>query len=117
VDIALDTFPYPGGTTSVEGLWMGVPMLTRCGDRFLSHVGQTIAVNAGLSDWIAVDADDYVAKAAGFARDINRLAVLRAGLRQQVLASPLFDASGFARHFEQAVWDMWQTHLNKKGIS
>lgn len=107
IDIALDPFPYPGGTTSIEGLWMGVPFITRRGDRFLSHAGETILHNAGLSDWIAVDADDYLAKAVGFAVNLEQLAKLRAELRQQVLASPLFDAGRFARHFEQALWKMW----------
>lgn len=111
VDIALDPFPYPGGTTSVEGLWMGVPVLTRRGDRFLSHIGESIAHTAGLSDWIAEGDDDYVAKAATFARDPMRLANLRAGLRAQVLASPLFDAPRFARHLEDAFEQMWQTYM------
>jgi predicted O-linked N-acetylglucosamine transferase (SPINDLY family) len=108
VDIAFAPFPYPGGTTSVEALWMGVPVLTKIGDRFLSHVGETIVSNAGLSDWIAADGDEYVAKAIAFASDINRLALLRQGLREQVLKSPLFNAPRFARHFERAMWDMWQ---------
>ena len=64
----------PGGTTSVEGLWMGVPVITRRGDRFLSHVGETIAHNAGLSDWMAADDDAYVAKAAEASSDLPRLA-------------------------------------------
>jgi predicted O-linked N-acetylglucosamine transferase (SPINDLY family) len=107
VDIALDPFPFPGGTTSCELLWMGVPLLTKRGDRFLSHVGETIVLNAGLPDWIADDADDYVARAARFAADLPALSALRARLRPQVLASPLFDAARFARHFEAAMWGMW----------
>jgi predicted O-linked N-acetylglucosamine transferase (SPINDLY family) len=117
VDIALDPFPYPGGTTSVEGLWMGVPVITMRGDRFLSHVGETIAHNVGLSDWVASDADDYVAKAVGFGSDIERLASLRSGLREQVLASPAFDAERFARNFEQAMWGMWHRWMEKQGRS
>ncbi|NOT81327.1 MAG: tetratricopeptide repeat protein, partial [Gallionella sp.] len=85
VDIALDPFPYPGGTTTCEALWMGVPMLTKRGDRFLSHMGESILHNAGLPDWIAQDEDDYVAKAIQFAGDLPKLAALRAGLREQVL--------------------------------
>jgi len=112
VDIALDPFPYPGGTTSAEALWMGVPVLTKRGDCFLSHVGETIAHNAGLVHWIASDADDYVTKAVEFASDVAALAWLRAGLRAQVLASPLFDAPRFARHFEEALWGMWQHWLD-----
>src|SRR5665647_3703640 len=91
VDIALDTFPYPGVTTSAEALWMGVPVLSMKGDRFMSCTAGSIAHNAGLPDWIAADKDDYVAKAVTFASDLERLAALRAVLRQQVLASPLFD--------------------------
>ena len=108
VDIALDPFPYPGGTTSFEVLWMGVPLLTKRGDRFLSHVGETIAANAGLPEWVAEDNDDYVARAARLAADLPALAALRARLRDQVLASPLFDAARFAQHFADAMWGMWR---------
>jgi predicted O-linked N-acetylglucosamine transferase (SPINDLY family) len=111
VDIALDPFPYTGGTTSAEGLWMGVPVVTKRGDRLLSHQGECIARNAGLPDWIAADEDDYVARAAAFAADLPRLAALRGGLRTQVLASPLFDARRFARHFEDALWKIWNRWL------
>jgi protein O-GlcNAc transferase len=110
VDIALDPFPYPGGTTSVEALWMATPVLSLAGDRFLSHLGESILHNAGLPDWIAIDADDYVAKAVAHAGDVQALATLRNGLRQQVLASPLFDAPRFARHFEstlRSAWTQW----------
>lgn len=111
VDIALDPFPYPGGTTSAEALWMGVPVLTRRGDRFLSHVGESIAHNTNMVNWIATDDDDYVAKAIQYAADIENLAALRGGLRQQVLASPLCDAPRFARYFVDALWAMWQKWL------
>jgi len=114
VDIALDPFPYPGGTTSIEGLWMGVPVLTLAGERFLSHIGESILKNAGLPEWIAADADDYVARAVSFANDLQRLAALRSGLRQQVLASPLFDAPRFARHFEAALRGMWTQWCNQQ---
>ena len=107
VDIALDPFPYTGGTTSVEALWMGVPVLTLAGERFLSHTGESILQNAGLPEWIAADVDDYVARAVSHTGDPQRLAALRNGLRQQVLASPIFDAPRFARHFEAALRGMW----------
>ncbi|MEO8751342.1 MAG: tetratricopeptide repeat protein [Casimicrobiaceae bacterium] len=109
VDIALDPFPYPGGTTTAEGYWMGVPAITRRGDRFLSRVGETIAHNVGLPDWIADDDDDYVAKAVHLASNRNDLAALRARLRSQALASPLFDARRFSGHFEAALWGMWES--------
>ncbi len=108
VDIILSPFPYPGGTTSVEGVWMGVPALVRRGDRFLTHIGESIAHNAGLADWIAEDDDDYVARAITHASDLGRLTTLRAGLRRQALTSPLFDAPRFARHLEAALWGMWE---------
>jgi protein O-GlcNAc transferase len=117
VDIALDPFPYPGGTTSLEGLWMGVPVITRGGDRFLSHVGESIAHNAGLSDWIAAGDDEYVLRAVEFAADLGYLATLRAGLRQRMLLSPLFNAPRFARHLEAALWGMWQSWQTRQPTS
>lgn len=108
VDIGLDPFPYPGGTTSVESLWMGVPVLTLRGDRFLSHLGESIAHNAGLSDWIASDAEEYLSKAAAFAVDLSTLAALRNGMRSRMLASPLLDAEQFARGFEDMLWGIWE---------
>lgn len=108
VDIALDPFPYPGGTTSVEALWMGVPVLTRQGDRFLSRVGETITRNAGFADWVARDDADYVALAVARSRDLAALAGLRAGLRERLLQSPVVDAPRFARHLEAALQGMWQ---------
>ncbi len=107
VDIALDPFPFTGGTTSAEGLWMGVPVLTLAGESFLSRQGIGLLMNAGLPEWIAADADDYVARAVSHAGDLQRLAALRNGLRQQVLASPIFDAPRFVRHFEAALRGMW----------
>jgi len=108
VDIALDPFPYTGGTTTCDALWMGVPVLTLAGERFLSRQGVGLMMNAGLPEWIAHNAEDYVARAVSHASDLKRLALLRASLRQQVLASPLFNAERFAHHFEQALRNIWQ---------
>jgi protein O-GlcNAc transferase len=69
-------------------------------------LGESIAHNSGLSDWIAVDEEEYVSKAVQFSSDLPALAALRIGLRDQVLQAPLFDAPRFAHHFEQAVWSM-----------
>jgi predicted O-linked N-acetylglucosamine transferase (SPINDLY family) len=107
VDIALDPFPYTGGTVSVEGLWMGVPFITRHGQRFVSHMGESIAHNAGLADWIVANDEDYVAKAVACAANQEKLAALRASLRERVVASSLFDATRFARNFEEAMYGMW----------
>ena len=107
VDIALDPFPYTGGATTAEALWMGVPVLTLEGKSFLSRQGVGLVVNAGLPDWVATDSSDYLARATQHASDLRRLAELRRGLRQQVLASPIFDAPRFAHHFEDALRAMW----------
>jgi protein O-GlcNAc transferase len=113
VDIALDTFPYNGVTTTAEALWMGVPVLTLIGDRFISRNGLTILNNCDLSEWIAKDGADFIQKATYFTQDINALAARRKTQRQQVLKSPLFDSITFARHFEDAILQMWQAHLLK----
>ena len=110
IDIALDPFPFPGGTTSVDGLWMGVPVITKKGNCFIAHNGETIAHNSGQSDWIAQDDADYFAKAIHFSSDLQGLANLRSGLRAQVLASPLFDADRFARNFEKAMFEIWDEY-------
>jgi predicted O-linked N-acetylglucosamine transferase (SPINDLY family) len=110
VDIILDTFPYPGGTTTSEALWMGVPTLTLAGCTMTERQGASLLTAAGLPDWIASTKAEYAAKAIAFANDLGRLSGLRSALRQQVLKSPLFDAPRFARHFEQALWQIWRVH-------
>jgi predicted O-linked N-acetylglucosamine transferase (SPINDLY family) len=114
VDIALDTFPYPGVTTSVEACWMGVPVLTLKGNSFLSSTATSIANNAGLVDWIASDIDDYLNKAVQYASDLNRLAQLRSILREQVVNSALFDSTRFAKNFGDALWGMCSQRLLSK---
>jgi len=119
VDIALDPFPYPGGTTTVEALWMGVPVLSRRGDRFLSHAGESLLQTAGLEEWVAQDDDDYVLKARTYAADHRKLERLRADLRQRLLISPLCDAPRFAAHLEAAFQGMWQARrarLPERGL-
>ena len=108
IDIALDPFPYNGGTTTVEALYMGVPVLVRAGDRYVAHMGESILHNAGLSDWIAADEDAYVELARQKAADVAALSSLRTGMRVRMLASPLFDAPRFARNLEDAMRGMWR---------
>jgi predicted O-linked N-acetylglucosamine transferase (SPINDLY family) len=108
VDIALDPFPYTGGTTTVEALWMGVPVLTLAGKQFLARQGVGLLVNAGLPNWVASDSDDYFARAVAHASDLQHLASLRDGLRQQLLSSPVCDAQRFAQNFETALRSMWE---------
>ena len=111
VDIALDPFPYPGGTTSLEALWMGVPVLTWPGDTTLSRQGLSILQNLGLADWVAQGADDYLARAVQHAGDLAALSALRQGLRDRLLASPLCDAPRFAQHLEVGLRGLWQRWL------
>jgi protein O-GlcNAc transferase len=111
VDLILDTFPYPGGTTTCEALWMGVPTLTLMGDGLLARQGASLLTTAGLEEWVAVNKKDYITKAIALSSDLPKLAALRAGLRQQVLASTLFDAPRFARNFEDALWGMWENYM------
>jgi len=113
VDVMLDSFPYPGVTTTCEALWMGVPTITLAGDTLLSRQGAGVLMAAGLGDWIAGSIAEYISKAVALASDVDRLAALRAGLRGQVGASPLFDAMRFARNFEDALWGMWQARVRQ----
>lgn len=116
IDIVLDTFPYPGGTTSVDALWMGKPVLTLKGDRFLSHLGESIVTNAGLKGWIAKDHEDYIEKAMSFAADRNDLAKLSRSLREIVLKTPLFDTERFARGFSRRLKEIWDSAQTSPSI-
>lgn len=108
VDVILDTFPYPGGTTTCEALWMGVPTLTLAGETMLERQGANFLTIAGLPDWVAPNQSAYIDRALAIVDDLNGLADLRAKLRRQALASPLFDAPLFARRLEVALEQMWQ---------
>ena len=108
IDIALDPFPYPGGTTSLEALWMGVPVLTMAGSTALARQGVSIMGNLGLRGWVADDARSYVRLAVQHASDLAALAALRGGLRDRLLQSPLCDAPRFAGHLEACLRAMWQ---------
>jgi protein O-GlcNAc transferase len=107
VDIALDPFPFNGSTTTFEALWMGVPVVSLAGERFLSRVGASVLHQVGLTDLVAGDAPGYVARAAALARDLDRLAALRGSLRGRLAASPLCDAPGYARAFWAALRRLW----------
>ena len=93
---------------------MGVPTLTLAGNTLLSRQGASLLACAGLEDWVVHDEAEYIAKAVALAGDIDRLAQLRAGLREKVLASPLFDAPRFAANLEKALLEMWRLHTDGK---
>jgi predicted O-linked N-acetylglucosamine transferase (SPINDLY family) len=103
VDIALDTFPYNGTTTTCEALWMGIPVVTRVGDREVSRTGLSLLAAAGLERWAAVDDAAYVRIAVELASDISALARLRTELRGRLARSSLCDGLAYARHFIDAL--------------
>jgi predicted O-linked N-acetylglucosamine transferase (SPINDLY family) len=107
VDVALDPFPYNGGATSIESLWMGVPIVSLRGDHFVSRMGASILATAGLPELVAESAPEYVDKVVALAMDWGRLSDLRADLRARLARSPLFDGPGFARGLEAAYRQMW----------
>lgn len=112
IDVILDTFPFTGGTTTCEALWMGVPTVTLIGETLIARQGASYMHCVGLQDWVATTRDEYVHKAIAFASDLEGLATLRAQLRQQVLASPLMNAQQFAQDFEQLLSGLWQQTLS-----
>ena len=106
-DLALDTFPYCGTTTTCEAAWMGVPTLTLVGDRHSARVGASINTALGLDDLIARDPDTYVALASALAHDPAPLRARRLTLRDTMRASPLCDAPGLAQAFTAALRALW----------
>lgn len=115
VDIALDTFPYNGTTTTCEALWQGVPVITRRGDRHAARVGASILEAVGLGELVAADDDSFVRLAAKLASDTAGLASMRAGMRDRLSRSPLLDAAGHARAVESAIRTLWRARCAKQG--
>lgn len=116
IDIALDPYPYHGTTTTCEALWMGVPVITLCGDRHASRVGTSLLTAVGHADWIAYDEAEYVRIGTRLATDIQGLAHSRPRLRGDVQASCLFDASGQTQRFFSAVLACADSERNLKRI-
>jgi protein O-GlcNAc transferase len=108
VDIALDSFPFNGVTTTCEALWMGVPVVTLPGDRPYGRVGTSLLASTGLQEFVVGTPEAYVEKAANLGADLSRLSELRSGLRDRIRSSPLCDGAGFARAIEQAYRRMWE---------
>ena len=108
VDIALDTFPYNGTTTTCEAMWMGVPIVTLAGTSHMARVGVSLLSNVGLPDLVAGSPQDYVRIATDLASDLPRLSELRKGLRERMAGSPLMDAAGFARDIDAEYLQMWR---------
>jgi len=108
IDIALDTFPYNGVTTSFESIWMGVPVLTKIGNNYSSRCGYSINKNLRLEEFIAIDNEDYISKAISFSseKNLNNLNNLRKSLREKAASSVLFDGKLFAENFSKKILEV-----------
>ncbi len=107
IDIALDPFPYNGGVTSLDALWMGTPVLAMAGRTYASRQGLAINKTLGLDDWIARNEEDYMAKAVALSKDHELLGQLRGTLRDRLATSPICDVKGYGRRWEKAVRNLW----------
>jgi predicted O-linked N-acetylglucosamine transferase (SPINDLY family) len=113
IDIALDPFPYNGITTTLDALYMGVPVLTLTGRTAPSRASWAILHALGMDDWVTHTPEEFIVRARTHAAAPARLAALRAGLRQKMQASPVMDARGFAARMESAyrvAWQNWARH-------
>jgi protein O-GlcNAc transferase len=108
IDIALDTFPYNGTTTTCEALWMGVPVVTLAGNVHASRVGKSLLTNVGLSELVASTPEEYISVVVHLAGDLERLRILRKGLRDRMAHSPLMDARRFVANLENCYRQMWE---------
>ena len=99
IDIALDTFPYNGGTTNFEAAYMGVPIITMENNSFMFRSGESINKNLKMDDWIAKNEEDYVTKTIKFSENKNYLAKLKYELKNIASKSPLFDSNNFSDDF------------------
>jgi predicted O-linked N-acetylglucosamine transferase (SPINDLY family) len=115
IDIGLDPFPFAGGTTTCDAVWMGVPVVTLIGKTAVGRGGVSILSNLGLPELIAGTPEQYIEIAMGLAKDLPRLAELRRTLRARMQASPLMDAPRFARNVEAAYRQMWRNWCAMSG--
>ena len=107
IDIALDTFPYNGATTTCEALWMGLPVVTRRGRTHTSRMGASLLGAIGRGEWVADTDAEYVSRAVALATDPQALAAWRASAREHMASSPLLDHASFARRFEAVLEQAW----------
>ena len=117
VDIALDTFPYNGGNTTLEALWQGIPVVTLEGDRWASRTGKSILAVGGQDTFVTKSWDEYIDRAVVLASDHDFRDHFRRTSRDQLLASRLFDMPGYARELERVYRDMWHRWLQDNSNS
>jgi predicted O-linked N-acetylglucosamine transferase (SPINDLY family) len=109
IDIGLDSFPFNGGITTCDSLWMGVPVITLTGRTAVGRAGASLLSNVGMTELIARSPEQYVELAKGFASDLEGLERMRMTLRQRMRASPLMNAPQFASDVEAAYRKMWRS--------
>ena len=109
-NLTLDTFPYPGVTTTFESILMGKPVLTMKGNNFNSRCGESINKNLGLENFIANDESDYYKKALEFYENHNKIEKIGSDLRDQALSSPLLDAKNFSKNFYNKLHEIYTSH-------
>ncbi len=114
LDIALDTFPYAGTTTTCEALWMGVPVVTLAGELHAGRVGVSLLGAVGMEDLVAQSTDSYVRIASNLAHDRSRLVVMKAGLRDRMRTSPLMDAVAFRARLHAAYTSLLRNGSNPR---
>jgi protein O-GlcNAc transferase len=110
-DICLDTFPYNGGTTTCETLWLGLPLVTMMGQSFVSRMGFAILKDLGLPELAASSYPEYVNIAIQLAQNLERLSALRSEMRARLAKSSLSDERGFAIDLENAYRAMWRKYV------
>jgi predicted O-linked N-acetylglucosamine transferase (SPINDLY family) len=114
IDIALDPFPYNGGITTCDALWMGVPVVSLEGRTAVGRAGKSLLYTINLKDLVAQTPNQYLAIATKLAQDTNRLANLRATLRDKMKSSPLMDAPAFAKDVESVYRQIWRQWCHKE---
>jgi predicted O-linked N-acetylglucosamine transferase (SPINDLY family) len=115
MDIALDPTPYNGGTTTLQALWMGVPVVTLEGHNFVGRMGASFMHTLGQPGWVGADADAYVAAAVRLAHALPQVRSGRAALRASMAASPLSDVGRYVANFEALLHHMWALHCAGTG--
>ena len=115
IDIALDTYPYPGGGTTCDALYMGVPVITLVGQRHNARFGYSLLMNLGLSECCAESETDYAAKAVALASNPQRLKELHQTLRRRMLQSPVMDAGLYMTDLESGYLSIWREYEQRIG--
>lgn len=117
VDIALDSYPYAGTTTTCDTLWMGIPVITMAGVTHVSRVGVSLLERVGLGELVCGNSGEYISRAVGLARDIGRLAEIRSGLRDRMQSSSLCAARSFVGDFEGMLHGTWRRWCESGGVT